>query len=286
MVTRGVMSDFKRPGRTITNILRRRSKPLLLVLDEAQRLGQTEICPREHKGTVSDILDYIHNGRAGTPVVLLAAGLGRTEQAFADLGVSRFRGGAFTDLGSNGEEAERAVIRDWIEKDGRAKKAPAQWVEAIMQKTHGWPHHIVSYAYPASRHLRANGGEGTAEGLQITLESGRASRRAYYDRRARDFGEVERRALAHAFRGTPSEGSRTRQEIEADLMQEFTEAQSRALFESAWGQGLLDQRQGRFVIPVPSMQDWLVSHYRREQIQLPESDLARHRSPGMDFDGR
>ena len=52
--------------------------------------------------------------------------------------------------------------------------------------------------------------------LQITLESGRASRRAYYDRRARDFGEVERRALAHAFTDTPSGGSRTRQEIEAD----------------------------------------------------------------------
>ena len=69
-------------------------------------------------------------------------------------------------------------------------------------------------------------------------------------------------------------------------MQEFTEAQSGALFESAWEQGLLDQRQGRFVIPVPSMQDWLVSNYRREQIQLPESDMARHRNPGVDFGGR
>lgn len=286
VVKAGMTADFKRPGRTINKILRSGSKPLLLVLDEAQRLGQGEIVPAQHKGTVSDVLDYIHNGRAGTPVVLLAAGLGRTEQAFADLGVSRFRGGAFTDLGSLSEEAERAVIRDWIEKDGRSKKAPAQWVEAIMQETHGWPHHIVSYAYPASRQLRANGGVGTAEGLQVTLESGRASRRAYYDRRARDFGEVERRALAHAFRGVPSGGSRTRQEIEADLMQEFTEAQSGALFESAWGQGLLDQRQGRFVIPVPSMQDWLVSNYRREQIHLPEPDMARHRSPGVDFDGR
>ena len=117
-------ADFKRPGRTINKILRSGSKPLLLVLDEAQRLGQGEIVPAQHKGTVSDVLDYIHNGRAGTPVVLLAAGLGRTEQAFADLGVSRFRGGAFTDLGSLSEEAERAVIRDWIEKDGRSQEGP------------------------------------------------------------------------------------------------------------------------------------------------------------------
>lgn len=69
-------------------------------------------------------------------------------------------------------------------------------------------------------------------------------------------------------------------------MQEFTEAQSRALFESAWGQGLLDQRQGRFVIPVPSMQDWLASNYRREQIQLPGLDQGHHRNAGVDFGGR
>ena len=286
VVKAGVTADLKRPGRTINKILRSQSKPLLLVLDEAQRLGQGEIVPAQHKGTVSDVLDYIHNGRAGTPVMLLAAGLGRTEHAFADLGVSRFRGGAFTDLGSLSEEAERAVIRDWIEKDGGAKKAPAPWVEAIMQETHGWPHHIVSYAYPASRQLRATGGVGTAEGLQITLESGRESRRIYYDRRAREFGEVERCALARAFLDTPSGGSRTRQEIEAVLMQEFTEEQATALFDSAWGKGLLDQRRGRYIIPVPSMQDWLISNYGREQIQLPEPDQVRHRNPGVDFGGR
>ena len=284
-VKAGVTADFKRSGRTISKILRSQSKPLLLVLDEAQRLGQGEIVPAKHKGTVSDVMDYIHNGRAGTPVVLLAAGLGRTEQAFAALGVSRFRGGAFADLGSLSEESERAVIRDWLQKDGGANEAPTQWVESIMQETHGWPHHIVSYAYPAAKQLRANDGGATGEGLQITLESGRASRRDYYDRRARDFGEVERRALARAFSDTPSGGSRTRQDIEATLMQDFTEVQARDLFDSAWGKGLLDQRQGRYVIPVPSMQDWLTSNYGREQITLPASDRERHRSPGRDFGG-
>ena len=123
-VKAGVTADFKRSGRTINTILRSQSKPLLLVLDEAQRLGQGDIVPAKYKGTVSDVMDYIHNGRAGTPVVLLAAGLGRTEQAFADLGVSRFRGGAFADLGSLSEESERAVIRDWLQKDGGANEAP------------------------------------------------------------------------------------------------------------------------------------------------------------------
>ena len=69
-------------------------------------------------------------------------------------------------------------------------------------------------------------------------------------------------------------------------MHDFTEVQARDLFDSAWGKGLLDQRQGRYVIPVPSMEDWLISNYGREQITLPASDRERHRSPGMAFGGR
>ena len=37
-----------------------------------------------------DTLDVIHNGKVGSPVVLLTAGLGMTESTYGSLGISRF----------------------------------------------------------------------------------------------------------------------------------------------------------------------------------------------------
>ena len=84
----------------------------------------------------------------------------------------------------------------------------------------------------------------------------------------------------------PVGGSRTRHEILASITQAFERAKAEDLFDRAWDQGVLDMRQGRYIITVPSMQDWLISNYGREQIQLPKPDLARHRSPGVDFGDR
>lgn len=60
-------------------------KGLLLVLDEAQEIADL-------KGHIAaeTTLDLIHNGEIGHPVILLAGGLGRTIEAFASLGISRF----------------------------------------------------------------------------------------------------------------------------------------------------------------------------------------------------
>ncbi len=81
----------------------------------------------------------IHNGDVGRPVILLAAGLGMSEASFGELGISRFRGGCFVELGALEKDSERAVIQDWLVKEGGAKGNPTPWIDQIAQKTHGWP---------------------------------------------------------------------------------------------------------------------------------------------------
>lgn len=49
--------------------------------------------------------------------------------------------------------------------------------------------------------------------------------------------------------------------------------QADKLFRRAARQGAIDERRGRYVIPVPSMQDWLVSNYARAQDKAEASRL-------------
>ncbi len=173
--------------KTILKILRRGKQPLLLTLDEAQTLGTGNAPPSDHTGTAINVLDAIHNGKLNKPVVLVAAGLGTTVKAFGSLGISRFSGECLIELGALEKEAERAVIHDWLIKEGGAKGDPAAWIDAIAQETHGWPQHIVSYVEPALEQLAADNRGMTADGLNTVLEAGRNFRLAYYEQRADGF---------------------------------------------------------------------------------------------------
>jgi len=275
-----------RSAQTVKGLLRKGKGPLLLILDEAQALGDKGRLDADLGDTAVGVLKAIHNGRLGKPVVLLAAGLGNTLACFRSFKLSRFASRCLVELGALSHESERAVIRDWLKKEGGAKGDPGAWIDAIARETHGWPHHILSYGPPAAAHLNQVGGAMTAGGLEVALEAGRAGRAAYYDERIDEFPEEERQALARAFIDVPVGGSRTRHEILASITQAFERAKAEDLFDRAWDQGVLDMRQGRYIITVPSMQDWLISNYGREQIQLPKPDLARHRSPGVDFGDR
>ncbi len=141
--------------RTTLEVLRDQKGSLLLVLDEAQKLALTQ---PEHTEMISDLLDTIHNGYIGRPVILIAAGLGATAAIFDSLGISRFDPGCHINLSPLKEEAEREVIKDWLKKEGRAKGDPTPWIDAIAHETHGWPQHIMAYVWPALKQLKLTGG--------------------------------------------------------------------------------------------------------------------------------
>ena len=246
-----------RPRRTVLNILRDGKDPLLLKLDEAHVLGDKDVPPSEYKATTIKVLDFIHNGKLKRPVILLAAGLGTTLNSFQSFGIARYSKKCRVELGALSMEAERAVIQDWLKKDGGAKGDPTVWIDAIAKETHGWPHHILSYVEPAAGQLKADDGTMTTDGLSTVLEAGRSARLAYYKERSYGFPEEERQSLIKAFSDASIGESMTRSEIVFSLTQDFGPDKAQELFYQALDKGLLDEHDGRYVIPIPSMHTWL-----------------------------
>ncbi len=101
---------------TPLKLIQKTRKPLLLVLDEAQRLGTKGGVPEAHQPEVQELLKCLHNGEAGKPVILLAGGLGMTFQAFQALGISRMAEGCKFNMEPLEEKEERDVIKDWLKK--------------------------------------------------------------------------------------------------------------------------------------------------------------------------
>lgn len=267
------------------NILGDGKKPLLLILDEAQTLGTTNKPSKEVEGIATNVLNSIHNGSLGKPVILLAAGLGTTKTAFASLGISRFDGPSFIELGALNKEPERAVIHDWLTKEGRAKGDPSAWIDAISRQTHGWPQQILSYVNLALRQLAVDDRKMTLGGLKTVLEAGQELRSAYYEIRVRDFDEEHRLSFAKIFADIPLGGSTTRSNIMSNLIQDHGPDEAKELFAQALDCGILHKLAGRYAVPIPSMRDWLVSKYARERIKFPQAPLQSEHDQTEPGDG-
>ena len=280
--------NAERSPQTVKNLLRGDKKPpLLLTLDEAQTLGMKDEFPADQINTVRHVLNSIHNGRLDRPVILIVAGLGTTADAFGVLGISRFAKRCLIELGALDKEAERAVLHDWLTKDGEAKGPPTAWINAITRETHGWPQHILSYVKPALDQLHADKGVMTAEGLSVVLEAGRIFRSEYYEHRTQEFGTKQRHSLAKLFANVPSGGRLDMEDIMMSLTQEYGSEKAKKILHQALHKGVLYRYRGDYGIPIPSMHDWLVSNYVREQIKFPHETQTTHglgeRNSGMDF---
>ena len=239
------------------------------MLDEAQTL-EAERSP-EHNSMVTEVLNVIHNGRMGQPVILLAAGLGRTKEVFRTLGISRFDSSTFVELGALEKEAEVAVIRDWLTKEGGAVGDPEPWIHAIARETFGWPPPIVAYVRHALAQLDTDQKAMTSEGVDLVLKEGRVARAMYYASRADGLRSEMRRALARPFREIPARESLSYDRIMASLTQDFNPDQADTIFQLAEAKGIISSRDGDYMIPIPSMQNWLISNYAIEPEKDPPS---------------
>lgn len=176
-------SEKERVGdASVLQVLKKRAPKggLLLVIDEVQTLSNLVHGP--NFSLVATTLNAIHNGEIGRPVILLAGGLGTSDNAFNALGISRFIDGCIINLGRLSKSAEYAVIRDRLAKNGQAKEDVTPWIQTIAKETHGWPQHIMGYVQPAAATVRKNGGELTESGLSFALRTGREKKDNYYSR--------------------------------------------------------------------------------------------------------
>ena len=273
---------------TMLNLLRSGENPLLLKLDEAQRIGTTVSRTNvDQFATATDVLYAIHNGELNRPIILITAGLGTTADAFGALGISRFAKRCLVELGALDKEAERAVLHDWLTKDGKAKGNPTTWIDAIAQEAHGWPQHILSYVDPALNQLHVDKRVMTAEGLNTVLKAGLEGRAAYYQQRLGSFRGDQIRCLARSVAGVaPGEPVEYR-DIVSSLTTEYGDNESKQLFQRFIEKGILAKYGIGYAVPIPSMHDWLASNYVREQIKFPRETLhiqhSDDRNSGIDF---
>ncbi len=244
-------------------------KGILLILDEAQYVGR--FFDTSNESAVASTLNRLHNGKLPHPVILLAAGLGMSKASFGKLGVSRFKGGCFVELGALGNESERAVIRDWLTKEGGAKSDPTVWMDAIAQKTHGWPQHFTAYGDAAARQIQHDHGEMTSAGLDTVHRVGAKRREAYYKQLTENISRKERSSLAGLLINVAPADQLDREDTEEFLSRYLGPDKAKDLFRRATEKGVLHSHDGAYSIPIPSMQTWLLENYGRERVYLPSS---------------
>jgi len=245
---------------------------VLLILDEAQRIAH--FSDSSDKISVMATLDNIHNGNINNPIILLVAGLGTTEEAFRTFGIYRFKAGCFIELGALGDDSERAVIHDWIRKEGGAQGNPEPWIDAIVEKTYGWPQHISAYGDAAAKQIQRDHGEMTSAGLDVVYRLGTERREAYYKQRAKGISRKERSSLANLIDTIPIGDGLDREEFETALSQEYDPEKAKSLFEKAVERGILHSQDEIYFIPIPSMRNWLVTNYAHERVEIPQTTLV------------
>ncbi len=247
------------------DILNSGKTPLLLLLDEAQDLRTSFSFQSKEFRIVSQCLKAIHNGKLDRPVILLSAGLSATAQAFSDLGVSRFKDNCYVELGRLRRKAERAVIADWLQLNGKAKGDPRIWIDAIAAEAYGWPQHVSAYAQVAAFQVRADRRKMTADGLEAVLRAGRVKRTKFYKSRAKGLKKKARQCIARAAVQLDADGHIDEDVLMAFLLEKFREDEAREIFTHALHKGVLDMQDGELVIPIPSMRDWFLENYLIER---------------------
>lgn len=198
-------------------------------------------------------------------MILIAGGLGNSKSAFGELGISRFDSGCMVNLGRLSGPAERTVIQDWLLEDGRARGDVEPWTHAIAGETHGWPQHIMCFAQPAAWVLRNNGGEPAPDGLAYVLERGRQGKAEFYQGRIDDVERATRTAIGKLL-GSLQAGH----QLEGQLILEALSAcrtpkDAQEELNTLLHKGVIALTpDGRYAVPIPSMRDWLVKHYGRD----------------------
>ena len=264
------------PKVTPRSLIQKIKDPLLLILDEAQHLGEDSRITGAYKDDVRDLLNQIHNGELGKPVILLAGGLGMTHAAFRALGISRVAEKCKFDMEPLEKEEEQAIIRDWLEKAGGAKGDVTHWIDTITTETVQWPRHVDSYARNAARLIKDNHGQMTEDLLRSVMETGRENRMEYYQARLDDFTAKECRSFARILLASSGEGG-IEQEVAVDqLDNEYGAGKGAELFFRAVRRGVfhIDAATKLYSAPIPSLREYIIRNFPPKE-QSPDMGLER-----------
>ena len=272
-------------GRHEKDILKRIAKRrgLVLILDEAQDVLQTGQISKAINDNIRKNLQLIHNGDIGAPVILLAGGLGTSQSVLGTFGISRFTRHGVHLLGSLSDTEGQAVIRDWLVYAGGVPtdhRHLRKWINTLADECHGWPQHLIAYAQTAAEWLNEDGHEIEPEVPLDLLAEARATKVDYYLARVIEFDRPQRSDLANLLVQKGRGKVLTRQEVSVALQPHLSEEQAREMFDEFLHKGVIAKTaDGEYIVPIPSMHDWLVERYADRTPELPPALPAKASSP-------
>ena len=245
---------------------------LLLTVDEVQGMASHLQVPFL-KPKLESTLRAIRNSELRVPVVLLVGGLGNSLDVLSKFGMSRLPSDWVVNLGRLDADAERRVIRDWIVKSGGVGDAHPHivehWVGSIAAETDGWPQHIHNFAPQAAQWLQNHGCLMPENVPEEIMETGKARKRAYYVQRVSGISRRFRLALARLCAKTQNGASLDEYQLLSAFMKAVWEGDrqnaseiAKSTFQACVWKGVLSiDDEGKYRIPIPSMEDWLLTTY-------------------------
>ncbi|MCY4298363.1 MAG: ATP-binding protein [Flavobacteriaceae bacterium] len=249
--------------RSFEKTLNQLNKPMLLIMDEAQRLGHPSI-QAEQQRLLIDVLDAFHNAQVQHGFIFLIAGLGTTSEILKNLGISRFANHSAVTLEALEPHYEEQILRDFLTIEGSVDpKHPylQKWIDACQQHTQGYPKHIVTYGSIAAEYIQQNKVLNDT-GLKKVLTLGNESRFEYYRKRIKGLRTSEADLVVSFFKQHSKKNLFTDQEVIAFFEQTLNYEKADQLFEKAWQRGIFHQvDEHGYRVSVPSMKDWFCHHY-------------------------
>ena len=125
------------------------TRPVCLLVDEVQQA---------HEG-ILPVLNKLHQGRHGLPLVPVLAGLGSSQGHLGRIGLTRLSNGATHDIGCLApEEAYEAVERMLDAYGVDREENDNEWSEWLAARSDGWPQHLHNGMTALAGELAAVGG--------------------------------------------------------------------------------------------------------------------------------
>lgn len=240
----------------------RRDSTIVLLVDEAQNLGDTTRV-RAH-------LDALHGGIRGYTRALLACfGLANTVDRLRVLGLSRLASGHVRTIGAlSGEDARRSVMETLelalanhaFGEDALDEALRKRWIEAttdvILSESGNFPHHLANGCRALAQILLAEG-IGTAPPVAKLRDRCREYKREYYEARLEPWSR-HTIALARAF-GDESNEWQPIDNIVAALSasdnygRPVDEIAAATVVEELCASGYVEENLGTFRLALPSL---------------------------------
>lgn len=259
----------------------RRDATLILLVDEAQNLGDT---PR-----VRAHLDALHGGVQGrTQVLLVCFGLQNTTNRLRELGLSRLASDHERSIGPlASDDAKRAVtgtleaaFADFTFDDGTLDEGGRpHWLAAsadtILAESANFPHHLANGCRSLAQ-IVLDEGIGIKPPLQRLSSECRKRRQEYYDARLYPWRR-HTVALSRAFTGGSTSWTSVEDVVTVlmaadDIGRPVAEDVAVRIVEELGASGFVEQRVTRCRIALPS----LASHFEEMQRDIdPRSRASR-----------